>query len=81
MKYLFIIICLALAGCDEQPDRRSQTEKFQLTFLFEKDGVKVYRFYDAGYYRYFCDARGAVAWDQHHGKAGNTPYTVETVVP
>lgn len=34
--------------------------KYRVTFLFEVDGVKVYRFKDMGYYRYFATGDGKV---------------------
>jgi len=71
MKYILAILMLALCGCDledskgktastipdtpEQIQAKKETE-FQITFLFEKEGVKIYRFYDneAGHYHYFA---------------------------
>lgn len=32
--------------------------KFNVEFLFEVDGVKIYRFFDAGHHRYFSTGSG-----------------------
>lgn len=52
-KLLFIVTIVLLTGCmkDEQSSE-TVGNGFQVEFLFEKDGVKVYRFYD-GRYHYF----------------------------
>lgn len=34
-------------------------EDFKVTFLFEHDGIQIYRFYDAGEYRYFSIGNGS----------------------
>lgn len=55
MKKVILILCVVLlAGCykDEQSSTMEGSE-FQVQFLFEKDGVKVYRFWDGGHARYF----------------------------
>jgi hypothetical protein len=33
-------------------------EDFEVVFLFEKDGIQIYRFRDAGEYRYFSIGNG-----------------------
>lgn len=49
-KICAVVLCLALAACGGEstaPARAvTPTEKFDVTFLFEKDGCRVYRFYD-----------------------------------
>lgn len=34
---------------------------FEVEYLFECDGVKMYRFFDDGYYRYFTTGNGKMA--------------------
>lgn len=65
MKKIMIltVIVLVLAGCAKEgsPVSVSQVgnDDFEVTFLFEKDGVQVYRFSDAGEYRYFTIGNGS----------------------
>ncbi len=64
MKYLVaILLGLFLIGCsDDKKEPTTPEEAYELVFLFEKDGCKVYRFYDESYHRYFTDCRGSVSW-------------------
>lgn len=65
MKKIFVIasMCLFLISCAKEgiPAQVSQPgrESFNVTFLFERDGVKVYRFEDGGYLRYFTTGNGS----------------------
>ena len=63
-KILLVLTIVLLTGCmkDEQT-----SERFQVEFLFEKDGVKVYRFFD-GRYHYFTTL-GETMTKQHSGKS------------
>ena len=45
-------------------------EDFDVQFLFEKDGVKVYRFLDNGHYHYFTSDGETMT----HQSAGKTSY-------
>lgn len=67
-KLLFIITIVVLTGCmkDEQTSE-TVGNGFQVEFLFEKDGVKVYRFFD-GRYHYFTTL-GETMTKQHSGKS------------
>lgn len=63
-KFLILaVIVLALSGCVKEGLRVSVSQvsrdDFGVTFLFEKDGVQVYRFRDAGEYRYFTIGNGS----------------------
>ena len=57
-----------LTGCYKDP-QSSTTEGngFQVEFLFEKDGIKVYRFSDGGRQHYFTTT-GETISPQHSGK-------------
>ena len=70
MKKL-ILALLILSGCVREGIRKEITNnaEFELTLLFEKDGCKVYRFYDGGYYRYFTNCKGSVQWNESCGKS------------
>lgn len=70
------ILCMALmtvllTSCYKEP--QSITKEgidFEVEYLFEKDGIKVYRFYDGGRRHYFT-SRGETMSTQ---KSGNSNY-------
>ena len=80
MRNLLALGCLILVGCTKDPVSSSPTnnKEFDVALLFEHDGVKVYRFFDNGGYRYYTDARGKTIWQQSNGKT-NWPVEIETV--
>ena len=53
---------LLASGCAGEPQSTTKAGDFRLEFLFEHEGVRVFRFQDAGRYIYYTDARGAVEW-------------------
>ena len=84
------VLCIALlgsvffSGCAKDPisTERSNNSQIEVELLFEKDGVKVYRFTDNGRYIYYTDARGRTEWTTTHnnGKTSTTRrHGVETV--
>jgi hypothetical protein len=61
-KTLAIYIALIMVGamifgaCTNEPiskERIGKDDGFEVEYLFDKDGVKVYRFWDNGHYHYF----------------------------
>ena len=65
---LFIVIGLVFVGCYKGPQpSESVGNGFRVEFLFEKDGVKMYRFYDGGRSHYFT-SRGETISGQSDGK-------------
>lgn len=86
LSLIIIIILTALAGCAPAPTEKAVTDDngFRLTQIIEKDGIKVYRFYDCGHYRYFVDARGKTISStthtktQHHVTKNGTRTTTTT---
>jgi hypothetical protein len=79
MKKLLIVLSLGLTGCLNEPQSIEHTgkdDKFQVEYLFEKDGVKVYRFYDGGYSHYFTTGGETTTWQQ----SGKTSYE-ERIAP
>ena len=73
MKNLLIlgIILLGLVGCTNEPmskERIGKDDGFEVEYLFEKDGVKVYRFWDVGHYHYFTTG-GETMTQQQEGKS------------
>lgn len=69
---LFFACIVLLASCakDGIPVSVFQPGKddFNVTFLFESNGLRVYRFYDAGEYRYFAIGAGRFL-PQEQGRA------------
>jgi len=68
MKNIALVVCavfiLFLAGCSSKhgtPVEVTQygEDSFSVELLFEKDGVKVYRFIDGDEYRYFTIGNGS----------------------
>ncbi len=71
MKKTLIIlgIALSLTSCVHEAQSVSREGiEFEVEFLFEKDGVKMYRFYDNGRYHYYTD-RGETMSSQTSGKS------------
>lgn len=70
MKKIILILSIALVGCYNEPmstEHTGKDDKFQIEYLFEKDGLKVYRFYDGGLYHYFTTG-GETMTEQSSGK-------------
>ena len=65
-----ILGMVMLSGCFKEPQSIERTGKdfeFQVEFLFEKDGVKMYRFFDGGHSHYFTTS-GETMTQQTSGK-------------
>ena len=53
---LFLGFLFVLTGCYNEPQSTEHTgrnSEIEVQFLFEKDGIKVYRFFDGGHAHYF----------------------------
>jgi hypothetical protein len=60
---------LALTSCLKEAQTTSvEGNDIKVEFLFEKDGIKVYRFNDNGHYHYFT-TRGETMTTQSNGKS------------
>lgn len=87
-KILLSIFAVAmLSGCTHtgQGERvqltKTHDERFNVQFLFEADGVKVYRFVDDGRYIYFTNANGKCRYtDEQVISNGKTTMVVSTDV-
>jgi hypothetical protein len=70
MKKILILAGIALSitmtSCFKDPISSETKGDFQVEFLFEKDGLKMYRFYD-GRYHYFTN-KGEAITTQTSGK-------------
>lgn len=65
-----MIALVALLSCKRDAVESTETNnaEFEVDFLFENDGCKVYRFYDAGRYVYYTDCRGTASSSYRSGK-------------
>ena len=67
----FIMVGAMIFGaCSNDPmskERLGKDDAFEVEYLFEKDGIKVYRFYDVGRYHYFT-TKGETISVQTEGK-------------
>ena len=69
IKILGLLLAgVLLTGCyKESQSSTTEGKGFNVEFLFEKDGIKVYRFYDGGRTHYFTTS-GETISKQHSGK-------------
>jgi hypothetical protein len=62
-RIVFVLIAaLVFVGCARRGtsvEVQKSIDSFEVVFLFEKDGLQVYRFYDAFEYRYFTIGNGS----------------------
>jgi hypothetical protein len=61
---------ILFGACNNEPMSKEQLGKndgFEVEYLFEKDGIKVYRFWDGGHYHYFT-SKGETISTQTTGK-------------
>lgn len=73
MKKLIIILSatVLLTSCEKrEPKTKEKLGDYDLELLFEKDGCKVYRFFD-GEYIYWADCSGKIGYKQK-ASAGKT---------
>lgn len=62
---LAFVFSLVLTGCKKagtQVQTDGEKHDFDVQFLFETDGVKVYRFFDGGDYIYFTNTSGTTSY-------------------
>lgn len=70
MKKILLILLsgIVFTGCVKDPQSTSvEGNGFHVEYLFEKDGIKVYRFYDGGKYHYFT-SKGETMTTHHENK-------------
>jgi hypothetical protein len=63
-----ILISITLVSCMKDGIEKSKTnnDEYDVTYIFEKDGIKVYRFYDGMSFHYFT-SRGETITTQTSG--------------
>ena len=69
-RILVTLTALTLTGCFNEPqsiERMGKDYKFEVEYLFEKDGIKMYRFMDGSHYHYFT-TQGETISTQQKGK-------------
>ena len=57
---IFLILLVSCAGVPISSEFPYNNQTYQVEYLFEHDGCKVYRFYDRGNYVYFTNCRSDV---------------------
>ena len=68
---LAMVFSLVLSSCEKAGNPvqdNGAKHDFDVQFLFETDGVKVYRFYDSGDYIYFTNCNGETSHNENTGK-------------
>lgn len=60
---LLISIILIIYSCAGKSIESTNQNNFEIEFLFEKDGCKIYRFYDAGRYIYWSNCAGNIQYN------------------
>lgn len=73
LRALAVGAILLAVGCFNEPqsiEHTGKNDEFRVDYLFEKDGIKVYRFYDGGYAHYFTTNGETITWQQ----SGKTSY-------
>jgi len=71
---LFVFICIGCAKEGTYVPSQNAKDDFEIEFLFEQDGVKIYRFRDKGRTRYFATGNGRMTestFVRSNGKNGS----------
>jgi hypothetical protein len=71
---LFVLLCVGCAKEGTYVPSQNAKADFEIEFLFECDGVKIYRFYDKGRTRYFATGNGRMTdstYVRNNGKHGS----------
>jgi len=75
-KFIIILSAVLVTSCKREGKTTEKTGNFDLEYLFEKDGCKVYRFYD-GEYVYWANCAGKIEYKEtrNSGKSQATHKT------
>ena len=65
-KLLAVIIIMLLFGCHGKAQESTQIGDFNVEFLFEHDGIRMYRFGDGN--KIYFTSNGEVQWHESSGK-------------
>lgn len=78
-------LALLLKNCVKEPESTSKTtnDRFDVQLLFEHDGCRAYRFYDAQERKYYvhCPAGQASTQQERHHSTGKTHWTEREEIP
>ncbi len=78
MKKLIFLLSIVSFSCTRPALEtvNSSNPNIELELIFEKDGCKMYRFYEGNRYIYWVDCRGQVvsSYDVHQNKTNITKY-------
>lgn len=74
-KLLLVFLTLLFVSCAKKgtyvPSENAKAD-FNIEFLFECDGVKIYRFYDKGRARYFATGNGRMTDSPYSRSSGKS---------
>ena len=75
-----LLISILLVSCygDGIEKTKTNNDDYEVTYLFEKDGVKMYRFYDGMHFHYFT-SRGETITTQQNSSGKTTTYHEENI--
>lgn len=69
---LVAVLFFSVTSCKEEAQSSVQNGNFQLEFLFEQNGCKMYRFKDGGRYVYWSDCQGKTQSDYNTNTGKST---------
>ena len=82
-KLLFVFVTLLFVSCRKEgtyvPSENAKAD-FDIEFLFECDGVKMYRFYDGGRLRYFTTGNGKMIDSTYTRRSGKSNTIINDTV-
>lgn len=79
LALITFVIMMLLMGCRGDSITQVQQGDFKVEFLFENDGIKVYRFFDGGRPVYFTNVEGRVQYDYSTGGKHSHRVPAETI--
>ena len=82
-RLILVFLTLLFISCKKEgtyiPSENAKAD-FDIEFLFECDGVKMYRFYDGGMLRYFTTGNGKMIDSTHTQRSGKSNRIVDDTV-
>ncbi len=74
-RLILVFLTLLFVGCAKKgtyvPSENAKDD-FEIEFLFECDGTKIYRFYDKGRARYFATGNGRMSDSTYSRSSGKS---------
>lgn len=82
-RFILVFLVLLFVSCSKEgtyvPSENAKDD-FYIEYLFECDGVKMYRFYDGGRFRYFTTGNGKMIDSTHVQRSGKSNTIVDDTV-